>query len=216
MHHHTIRFLAILWIGLLAFPQDALTQYYEPKCEMGSMPLGLMKVDTSQIQDAIPPITGDTRSVHALVVLVRFPDDTETNTNWPAPVDEMPDYMESIVHASPTDPNFGQTENISDYFYENSYHKLKITGEVVYVTLPQNEADYLNTLGKLNIWSVLPDAFTAVDTKLQNESRDFSEFDHWEHDGNDWIYHPNSANSDGNIDLTVFIMRNKHHPWNFW
>ena len=79
--------------------------------------------------------------IHSLVIVVRFPDDTVLNANWPTSVNLVPDYISHLVTSDPDSVVLGggSGNNISDFFYKNSYHKMMLTGEVFYITLNRGQ-----------------------------------------------------------------------------
>lgn len=144
--------------------------------------------------------------LRVLVIFVRFAGDTETSSNWPNP-SILPDWAQHFVDTaySPTGNYYQGT--VSQYFYQNSYGKLHIIGDVYYVTTYNNE-DYFHNFASLygadSTRSIIEsELFYKLDNSPYNV--DFRRYDNWTFSS---YNHSNSP--DSILDMCYVITRNMH------
>lgn len=144
--------------------------------------------------------------LRVLVIFLRFAGDTETSANWPNPA-ILSEWAQHFVDTanSPTGNYYQGT--ISQYFYQNSYGKLHIIGDVYYVTTDSSE-DYFHRYAYSHNGH---EARSIIETEIFNKldsppyNVDFRLYDHWTF-GN--YNHSNSP--DAVLDMCWLITRNIH------
>jgi hypothetical protein len=144
--------------------------------------------------------------LRVLVIFVRFAGDTETSATWPNPA-VLPEWAQHFVDTaySPTGNYYQGTA--SHYFYQNSYGKLHIIGDVYYVTTDSSE-DYFHRYAYSNRdVSTRGIIETEIFNKLDNPpyNVDFRRYDNWTKDE-----FPQKNKPDGSLDMCWFFTRNLH------
>lgn len=145
--------------------------------------------------------------LRVLVVFVRFKGDNETTSAWPD-TNALPYWAANFVDSSVSTIGSTDAKNLSTYFYENSYGKLKLIGDVYYVTTDNNESYYHNY--STNDDAVRGHLNREILLKLDGApyNLNFARYDKW---GDPSEYnHTYSENGDGKIDMIWMITRNYH------
>lgn len=169
--------------------------------------------------------------IRVLVVFVQFEDDTMMPNSRYWPLDSMPylpDWCRLLVYPDtcsyPNIENLSHTSdsaNLSQYFYEMSFGRLHIIGDVYpkIVVPPHTMEWYSNSLNDNDkrIEKVNYDVLTYIDTAVViSESGDtllkgvdFSLYDNWTLGSYEHINEP-----DGKVDFIIMIYR--WLPWPWW
>jgi M6 family metalloprotease-like protein len=157
------------------------------------------------------PIGGRYRTssgvLRLLVVFVRFKDDNETTSSWPD-TNALPYWAANFVDSSVSTIGSTDTRNLSTYFYENSYGKLKLIGDVYYITTDSNESYYHNYSISEN--TIRGHLNREILIKLHGApyNVNFARYDKWV-DSSEYS-HTYSEGGDGKVDLIWMITRNLH------
>ena len=175
--------MAALAFGLASFTASAQTG---PHCATDGS--GAAAVDGSNV---VVPATGPFR---ALIVFVRFADDTRTSTchtyGWPNPT-PLPDDAADFIAAT----EFGSRppRSISKFFFDQTGGNFRMYGNVIDYETTGPELDYLNAPDRgfrsLDLARV---AREAMDSLQANRSVNFAQYD---------------ANVDGYLDHVFFVIR---------
>ncbi len=151
-------------------------------------------------------------TITALVLFVRFSDDTETTSSWPN-AGILPSWAQSLLNPTYDESGNYTSNSLTDYIFQSSYGKLHIIGDVYYVTLPNTEAYYYQNATSSNDCrtKIQQDAFD----QLATFNIDLSRYDNWKNLTAGEDFSPDQT-PDGNVDLCWFIMRNfndgVYHP----
>ena len=150
----------------------------------------------------IPTSTGG-YAFKVLVVFMRFPSDTEATTTWAVP-DSLPVAFSDII--SPTlDTSSYTGHRLTNYYWENSYHKMRVVGDVKYITLNHNEEYYssIDTSAAICRGNIVREALIELDSTVN-----FKDYDNWDNRTEfTQIHQPDSV-----VDNIWFILRNFRRP----
>lgn len=139
------------------------------------------------------------------MVWVRFADDNETTPDWPDP-EVLPEWAERFINTD-EDPSGNYYQGtVSHYFYENSYGKMHVIGEVYYVTT-DNDEDYYHQIA---FTSGDGAARSAIEMEVLDKldevyNVDFTRYDNWT-----FGTFNHSSNPDDKVDMIWFMTRNLH------
>jgi hypothetical protein len=135
----------------------------------------------------------------ALVIYIRFPGDTATSPEWPDTA-VVPPKFESIVDPPGTYPWDYTSGNLSTFFWENSIHKMKLVGDVYYVTLDYDETWYRSHYPGRDLarGAVCRDALVKLDPTV-----DYRQYDNLATGTPLYV-----DSKDGEIDNVWFMLRN--------
>lgn len=148
--------------------------------------------------------------MRVLVIFVRFAGDKETSATWPDP-DVLPDWARHLVDSEYRPDGNYYRGMVSHFFYENSYGKLHIIGDVYYVTTDSVE-DYYHRLAYRPLTdpvrarsAIEMEAFNKLDRPPYNV--DFRRYDNW-------TFGPSFNHSnrpDSTLDMCWIFTRNLHN-----
>jgi hypothetical protein len=147
--------------------------------------------------------------LRVLVIFVRFAGDNETSATWPDP-EILPDWARHFVDTDYRPDGKYYRGLVSHYFYDNSYGKLHVIGDVYYVTTDSIE-DYYRRLA-FGPSANPAKARAAIELEMFNKldkppyNVDFHRYDNWASGSS--FNHPNRP--DGSLDMCWIITRNLH------
>ena len=144
--------------------------------------------------------------LRGLMIFVRFADDNESGPNWSNP-DTLPEWAQHFVEPTYEASGDYYPGTVSHYFYENSYGKFHVIGDVYYVRTDSNEAyyhEYAYAHGPSAARGLIE---TEVFNKLDGPDYDvdFTRYDNWTFGTFNHSYTP-----DGVLDMCWFMTRNLH------
>lgn len=192
---------ACLFLGLQGafaqFPQDCGMVGFPPENANPTIRYGGRHITSTGI-------------LRVLVVWVRFADDNVPSSTWPNPT-VLPQWARRLVDTaySPTGNYYSGTA--SDYFYENSYGKMHVIGDVYYIITDSTEAHYRRvafTSGAGAARSAIQmEALNKIDNPPYNV--DFRRYDNWKFRvlGQDFQHEPGTDNK---VDMIWFMTREIH------
>ena len=145
--------------------------------------------------------------LRVLVIFVRFADDIEETEIWPD-FHLLPDWAQSFVNNKYSSTGDYYPETVSRYFYENSYGKLHVIGDVYFVTTDHDENYYHQLAYPSNPKAARSTIEKEVLDKLDDQpyNVDFSLYDNWTYSGE----FNNEPGKDSQVDMIWFITRNLH------
>jgi len=146
-----------------------------------------------------------TGTLRVLMIWVRFADDDESTPIWPDP-DVLPQWAERFVDTAYSANGNYYDGAVSHYFYQNSYGKLHVIGDVYYVRTDNEEAYYHEIAYSYGAIAARSAIEMEVLDKLDDEYNvDFQTYDNWTYRAFN-----HSPNPDGKVDMIWFMTRNLH------
>ncbi|MEO8167725.1 MAG: hypothetical protein ABI623_05715, partial [bacterium] len=141
------------------------------------------------------------------MIWVRFADDNETTTEWPN-ASVLPEWAAKFVDTAYSAQGNYYEGAVSGYWYENSYGKFHVIGDVYYVTTDSTEA-YFHRLayqsGEVAARAAIEtEAFNKLDASPYNV--DFTRYDNWT-----FGEFNHYATPDNVLDMCWFMIRNLHN-----
>jgi hypothetical protein len=142
------------------------------------------------------------------MIWLRFVDDNEATPLWPSP-SVLPDWARRFVDTaySPTGNYFPGA--VSGYFYENSYGRYHVIGDVYYVTLDESEQYFHQIAASQGAGAARSaieiEAFNKLDAAPFNV--DFRRYDNWIANNQNTPF-GNTPGHDNVLDMCWFMTRN--------
>ena len=144
--------------------------------------------------------------ITAFVLFVRFADDNQASITWPN-ASILPRWAQNILNPNYKSSGDYTQNSLTHYFYENSYGKLHIIGDVYYVTLPYPEDHYYSMGDAFAARAAIEtDALSQFATLIGNLGVDMRKYDNWTNRG----MFNNLHEKDGVVDLCWMVVRNLH------
>jgi M6 family metalloprotease-like protein len=150
-----------------------------------------------------------TGTLRVLMVWIRFADDNEPSTTWPDP-NALPDWAAHFVNAAYSAAGDYYPGAVSGYFYENSYGKFHVIGDVYYVTTDYPESHYHEIAHQSGAVAARAAIEVEMFDKLDRPPYkvNFTRYDNWTLNHSTGFNH--LPGPDGILDMCWFMTRNLH------
>lgn len=199
-------FVSIVLVVFFLFPNSKAIAQYPSECAMDSVPPEVQILTITYGGREISSMG----TLRVLMIWVRFADDNESTAIWPNP-SVLPEWAQRFVDTAYSASGNYFSGTVSHYFYENSYGKMHVIGDVYYVMTDHSE-DYYHQLAYSAGASAARSAIeTEVLNKLDNSpyNVDFNRYDTWKFRIADEDFHHESG-VDHKVDMIWFMTRNLH------